>query len=304
MLRALFNVLRGALIGIVETIPGVSGGTVALIVGIYEDLIGSAGHLVRGAARAVVDVPRGLGLGEARTHLRRVDWRLLFPVGVGMAAAIVIGARIFGPLLENHPVPTRALFAGLIVASIAVPVRMVGQRWGRRESVLALLACAAAFLLTGIPPTDPVDPALWMVAIAAAVAVCALVLPGVSGSFLLLAFGLYAPTLDAVNNRDLGYLAVFALGAAVGLASFVSLLQWLLEERRGPTLAVMAGLMAGALRALWPWQSADGALHAPQGSLTLPIVLFITGIVAVAAMVVIEARVQRRPALHDVNATG
>lgn len=295
MLTALFNALRGALIGVVEIIPGVSGGTVALIIGIYEDLIDSAGHLARGVVRAVLDVPRGRGAAAALDHLRQVKWRVVLPAGVGMLGAVVAGAAVLGPLIDDHPVETRALFTGLIAASIAVPVGMVG-RWRRSEVLLGLAAAAGAFLLTGLPRLADSEPALPVVALAAAVAVCALVVPGLSGSFLLLVLGLYAPTLAAVNDRDLVYLGVFILGAILGLGAFVSLLQWLLTERRGPTLAVMAGLMVGSLRALWPWQTEDGTALAPQGNLTTPIVLFVVGVVVVVAMLVTEAVVTRRGA--------
>lgn len=290
----MFHAVRGALIGIVEVVPGVSGGTVALIIGIYEDLIDSAGHLARGMVRAVLDLPRGRGGRAAVEHLRQVKWPVVLPAGVGMLIAVVVAAGVLGPLLAEHPVQTRALFTGLIAASIVVPVRMVGRRWLPREVVLAVVAAAAAFVLTGLPRLDPVDPPLVVVAVAAAVAVSALVLPGLSGSFLLLVMGLYAPTLAAVNDRDLVYLGVFALGAALGLGAFVSVLQWLLSERRGLTLAVMAGLMTGSLRALWPWQTEDGTAVAPDTDLTVPITLFVVGLVVVIVMLLAEAAVVGR----------
>ena len=292
----MFHAVRGALIGIVEVVPGVSGGTVALIIGIYEDLIDSAGHLARGVVRAVLDLPRGRGGRAAVEHLRQVKWPVVLPAGVGMLIAVVVAAGVLGPLLAEHPVQTRALFTGLIAASIVVPVRMVGRRWLPREVVLAVVAAAAAFVLTGLPRLDPVDPPLVVVAVAAAVAVSALVLPGLSGSFLLLVMGLYAPTLAAVNDRDLVYLGVFALGAALGLGAFVSVLQWLLSERRGLTLAVMAGLMTGSLRALWPWQTEDGTAVAPDTDLTVPITLFVVGLVVVIVMLLAEAAVVGRRA--------
>lgn len=292
----MFHAVRGALIGIVEVVPGVSGGTVALIIGIYEDLIDSAGHLARGMVRAVLDLPRGRGGRAAVEHLRQVKWPVVLPAGVGMLIAVVVAAGVLGPLLAEHPVQTRALFTGLIAASIVVPVRMVGRRWLPREVVLAVVAAAAAFVLTGLPRLDPVDPPLVVVAVAAAVAVSALVLPGLSGSFLLLVMGLYAPTLAAVNDRDLVYLGVFALGAALGLGAFVSVLQWLLSERRGLTLAVMAGLMTGSLRALWPWQTEDGTAVAPDTDLTVPITLFVAGLVVVIVMLLAEAAVVGRRA--------
>lgn len=292
-LRAALDVVRGALIGLAETIPGVSGGTIALVVGIYDDLIGSAGHLLRGIGLLVVDGVRGRGAARARPHFARVRWGVVIPALAGMAVAIVVGARILAPLVEEHPTLTRAVFTGLILASLAVPARLVG-RWGPREVLLGVAAAVIAFVLTGLPPAEIDDPAAPLIVAAAAVAICALVLPGVSGSFLLLAFGMYAPTLAAVNDRDLGYLALFALGATIGLAAFVPFLQWALEKHHRPTLAIMTGLMVGSLRALWPWQSDDGELQAPGDDLGLVLLLVALGAAIVVVLLVVEARLLRR----------
>lgn len=291
--RAAIDALRGVLIGTAEVVPGVSGGTIALIVGVYDDVIGSAGHLVRGLVAGAVDGVRRRGATRAREHLAQVKWAVVLPVIAGMFVAIFGAAAILAPLLESRPVETRAVFTGLILASLVVPIRMVG-RWRSGDVVVAVLAAAAAFVLTGVPPGADQDPALWLVALAAAVAVCALVLPGVSGSFLLLAVGMYAPTLGAVNDRDFVYLGVFVLGAIAGLAAFVPLLQWLLEHRRSVTLAVMTGLMLGSLRALWPWQSEEGDVLAPADDVLAVVLLVLLGIAVVVTLLVIESHLVRR----------
>jgi putative membrane protein len=126
--------------------------------------------------------------------------------------------------------------------------------------------------------------------VSAAFAVCALVLPGISGSYLLLALGMYAPTLAAVNDRDFGYLGTFVLGAILGLASFVSLLQWLLANKIKMTMVVMSGLMIGSLRALWPWQNETGAILMPEDSFGLELLMFGVGSAIVFGLVVIERR--------------
>ena len=178
-------------------------------------------------------------------------------------------------------------------ARLAVQVRILGEH--HVSNVLAALAAVLAFVLTGLPAAGDAEPQLWFVAVAAAIAICALVLPGVSGSFLLLAMGLYAPTLDAVNDRDLGYLGVFALGAVLGLASFAPLLQWLLERRRQVTLAIMTGLMLGSLRALWPWQTETGGVLAPEGAqLPMVIALVVAGAALVVGLLFVESRLVRR----------
>ena len=281
------NFLRGGLIGIAEIIPGVSGGTVALITGVYSRIINSASEAVRGFLLLFgFSKPK---LAESKNRFKAMSWALLIPLVIGMITAIFVAAGLVEPLIEQHPTLTRALFAGLIAASLIVPIRLSGARWGIGEYALATLAAAAAFALTSIPRAMEATPGFFVIVTSAAVAVCALVLPGVSGSYLLLAMGMYAPTLAAVNNFDFGYLGTFVLGAILGLAAFVSLLQWLLENRRRMTLVVMTGLMVGSLRALWPWQSASGDLLVPQNPLP-EIIALAVGLVLVISLILIQRR--------------
>ena len=281
------NFLRGGLIGIAEIIPGVSGGTVALITGVYSRIINSASEAVRGFLLLFgFSKPK---LAESKNRFKAMSWALLIPLVIGMVIAIFAAAGVVEPLLEQYPTLTRALFAGLIAASLVVPIRLSGARWGIGEYALATLAAAAAFALTSIPRAMEATPGFFVIVTSAAVAVCALVLPGVSGSYLLLAMGMYAPTLAAVNDRDFGYLGTFVLGAILGLAAFVSLLQWLLEHRRKLTLVVMTGLMVGSLRALWPWQSASGDLLVPQNPLP-EIIALAVGLVLVISLILIQRR--------------
>ncbi|MEW2062844.1 DUF368 domain-containing protein [Streptomyces sp. NPDC007002] len=291
----IFNAFRGALIGTAEAVPGVSGGTVALITGVYEKLIGGAGHLTSALRMAASDLPRGRGSARAREELRNVDWAVLLPLLVGMAAALVLAAKLIAPLVEEHPQSAYALFSGLVLASLWVPYSGSGRRWSVGNYVLCAVVAAGAFTLTGLPPGEmPTHPVI--VALSGSIAICALVLPGISGSFLLLTMGLYEPTIDAVNERDLGYLAAFALGCVVGLALFVKLLKWLLENHHHMTLVVMTGLMAGSLRALWPWQDDDRGLLAPSGSVGLSLALFALGAAVVVGVLVVEHRSQRKQA--------
>jgi putative membrane protein len=280
------NAVRGALIGSAEVVPGVSGGTVALVTGVYERLIDSAGHLLTALRLLAVDRP------AARAELRRVDWATVLPLGVAMVVAVLTLARVIEPLLEEHPERARALFLGLVLASIIVPAAMVG-RWGRRELLLGAGATVAALVLTSIPPARDASPPLLLVFACAAFAVCALVLPGVSGSFLLLSLGVYEPTIAAVNDRDLPYVLTFVAGAVTGLALFVKVLQHLLTHRRRATLSVMTGLMLGSLRALWPWQDDDRGLLAPDGDVGPVVALVLLGIGVVAALLLAQARAER-----------
>lgn len=294
MLTTVTNLVRGALIGVAEVIPGVSGGTVALIVGIYETLIDAI-------ARAVLAVRQLLGLGTGKPSsrasaatFRGLPWRLLIPVAVGMLIALVAGARFIEPLLEEHPVRMRALFFGLVLAGVFVPAHMVTRlspgAWRPRDLVVAAAAAAFVFWLTGLPPGNITQPGPLVIVASAAVAICALVLPGVSGSFLLLSIGMYETTIHAVNTRQYGYIALFGLGAVIGLASFVTVLRWLLVNRARITLVVISGLMAGSLRALWPWQSDSRDLLAPTTDIGMVLALVAAGIVFVVGLLLIERR--------------
>jgi putative membrane protein len=290
------NAVRGFLIGMAELVPGVSGGTVALVTGVYERLIDSASH--------VLSALRALLLGPDRrsatmTELRRTDWGVIVPVLLGMAAAVLTVAGVMHAFVTDTPEHARGLFLGLVAASILVPLRMLPQRpAGRgvgRDVAIFLAAALLAFALVGLAGgREIVDPPLLLVTAAAAVAICALVVPGVSGSFFLLAVGLYTTTLDAVSERDLVYIAAFALGAAVGLGSFVQVLNWALHRHRRTTLLAMAGLMLGSLRALWPWQEADehgtGAAVLPTDPLLGPVALTALGVVVVLGLIWAEAR--------------
>lgn len=300
-LRLAFDLVRGGLIGVVETIPGVSGGTIALVVGLYDDLVHSASHVIRGVLAWVRGVVTRSGGADARAHFALVKWRVVLPALLGMALALIVAARIVEPIVEGYPVHTRALFAGLIIASLLVPIRMVG-RWRLRDVAYAALAAVAAFAFASIPAADALEPPLWLVAIAAAVAVCALVLPGVSGSFILLVLGLYAPTLSALNDRDFLYIGVFIVGAVLGLGAFIPLLQRMLRTRRAATLAVMTGLMVGSLRALWPWQDAAGTPIAPEGDIVPAVLLVLAGMVVVLALMLVESFVSRRRLVAELDA--
>lgn len=261
------NYGRGLLMGAADIVPGVSGGTMALIVGIYERLVRS----IRAGAGAPMPLLRG-DVAATRARLREVEWALVLPLGAGILTALVVGALTIEPLLQRYPEQTRALFFGLIAASVPLPWRRMSTRGGRAAGIAAV-AAVAAFVLVGIPPATIDDPTLIVVFLAASVAICAMILPGVSGAFLLLAMGVYEATLGAIGELDLAYIAVFVAGAVVGLGLFARLLEWLLENRFDGTMAVLVGLMLGSLRALWPWQDADRGFEAPPMDASVVVVL-------------------------------
>lgn len=265
-----------------DIIPGVSGGTVALIVGIYERLIDS----IRALATAAVAAVRADWAG-ARENARRVEWALVLPLGVGILTAIAIGSVVILPLLERYPAQMRGLFFGLIAASLIVPWRRIA-RHDRSTTLLMIAAAVIAAVLVGLPPSEVAEPSLPLVFACAAVAICAMILPGVSGAFLLLVLGVYDATLHAVSGLDLGYIAVFVAGAALGLGIFSRLLSYLLHTHHDMTMAALVGLMAGSLRALWPWQTETRGLQAPPtdaGEVVVVLALALMGFAAVTVLV-------------------
>jgi putative membrane protein len=291
MIKTLFNFVRGVLIGIAEVIPGVSGGTIALITGIYNRLLDNADLVFRSFLK--ISTPSVIVRVFAK-----LEWKLLIPVFTGMVIALVLGAKFIEPLLETNPIELRSIFAGLVAAGIYIPYKMSLEnsqsRWGLKDYVLALVAALAAFLLTGLPPGEISNPSTVVIFFSAAVAICALVLPGISGSFILLTIGMYSTTISAVNERNFQYLIIFSLGALVGLASFVSFLKWLLKEKSRTTLVILAGLMVGSLRALWPWQTEDRDLLAPNSLEIISISLFVVGVLVVWVLLKIENKIGER----------
>ena len=287
---ALLNALRGFLIGLAELVPGISGGTIALVVGVYERLIVS-GMAVLDGAKALVSDRR-----VAKRTLASVDWALIIALLVGMAIAIFSMAGTMANFVENHAPIARALFLGMVAVSIYVPFSMVDRSEVKKRPwvwIVFAVAAALTFVGTGVTSATQESPSMPIVFVAAAVAVCALVLPGISGSFFLLAVGLYQPVMTAVADRDLGFMAVFAAGAMTGILLFVRVLDYLLENHRAVTLVTMAGLMLGSLRALWPWQDADASLLAPGADWPAMLGWFALGAAAVVVTLVAEHHLQK-----------
>ncbi|WKD59387.1 hypothetical protein CCASP_04980 [Corynebacterium caspium DSM 44850] len=277
------NMLRGALIGIAELVPGISGGTVALIVGIYEKALHNASGLLK------------LARTRSKADAQKIDWAFLIAVAIGMLGAAIGVAGLLQDFVLNHPSISRGLFLGMVIISLIVPLGMLDPRELKAHKLpligLFIGFAVLAFFGTGFTATAHENPPLIAIFFAAMVAVCALILPGLSGSFLLLALGLYSPVIGAVRAGTVSVLVVFILGALIGLISFVKILDWLLTNKRTYTLVVMAGLMLGSLRALWPWQTPDGALLAPTGPNQLSVwIAVLTGAALVAVILYIDYR--------------
>jgi putative membrane protein len=258
--------------GSADVVPGVSGGTVALVLGIYPRLIDN----VRQGARVLGRIARA-DLRGAIEAVKAVEWLFLVPLLAGIGIAILTLAHSIEGALENHPVAIAGLFFGLVVGSVVVTARML-KRDLPRLAVLAAVA-VAAFLLLGLRTGEAEAPALWFVFIAGAIAICAMILPGVSGSFLLLMMGMYDYVISAVTARDLAVLGVFAVGAVLGLGGFSSVLHWALHRYPDTVLAGLVGLMVGSLRVLWPWPDGTETIEmsGPEGPVLLPVLLGLLG---------------------------
>lgn len=246
--------------GAADVVPGVSGGTIALVLGIYTNLV----NQIRQGARALSQLAR-LNVKGFTRELRRVDWLFLIPLLGGIGLAVVTLAGVISHYLETEPIRTAGVFFGLVVGSVYSTVHMV-RRWTPAHLATFAGVAAATFILLGLGSGQVHDPALPFVFVGGMIAICAMILPGISGSFLLLMLGLYHYVLDSVDERDLVVLAVFGAGAVIGLAGFSSLLSWALHRFEQLMLAGLIGLMAGSLRVLWPWPNGTGAEESTNGT--------------------------------------
>jgi putative membrane protein len=248
--------LRGMLMGAADVVPGVSGGTMAFITGIYERLLTAISAVDPGLLRDVA-------AGRWRHAWTRVDGLFLVALLAGIATSVFTLARGISHLLETQPLPLWSFFLGLILASAIVLVRHVRGWTPRRAAALAAGALAAAFV--GLSPAFDLPPVLLSYFLAGFVAICAMILPGISGSFILVLLGMYAHVLEAIEALDLLHLAIFAAGAASGLLAFTRLLKRLLDTYHEATLAALTGFLVGSLPVVWPWRMprGDGATSYP-----------------------------------------
>lgn len=231
--------------GAADVVPGVSGGTMALILGIYEELI----EAIRSVNARFL---KALAAAKIKDALGLVPWRFLLSLLIGILLAVFSLAKVLAWLLENKPVLIWSFFFGLILASILTVGRRL-DRWNSGAILLAALGAVAAYFLVGMVPMQTPD-AAWFLFLSGAVAICAMILPGISGSFILVLLSKYHFVLAAVNERNFFVLAVFTAGALFGITSFSRLLGWLLKHHHDPTIALLTGLMLGSLRKIWPWK--------------------------------------------------
>lgn len=233
--------------GAADVVPGVSGGTMAFILGIYTRLIDAIKSFDSVWLGAVMrfDVSRAL----TRPHLS-----FLIPLGLGIVGAVAFFTRIvpIPALLRSHPEHVYGLFFGLVVGSVLVLLRDLGWRSFAEMFWLAAGIVIGGAIVTAVPTTTPDD--WWFITFSGAVAICAMVLPGISGSFILLIMGKYAYVLDGIGHLDPAIIGPFALGAMIGLAAFTRVLSWLLHRFERAMLLAICGFLIASLWVIWPFQ--------------------------------------------------
>ncbi|HIW10069.1 MAG TPA: DUF368 domain-containing protein [Candidatus Rikenella faecigallinarum] len=243
----LMLVLKGIGMGAADVIPGVSGGTIAFITGIYEELIGSIRSFDLTALRQLLRL-------DLRCFWKHVNGNFLVSVLLGIGISIFSLAKLMQYLLENHPIFVWSFFFGLIIASSWLVAREV-KRWSIGTVISLVVGVAAAYVITVLNPVQTLtNPSWWFIILSGAVAICAMILPGISGAFILLLMGMYSFVIGAVSTFQWSVLLLFAVGAVAGIISFSHLLSWLLEKFHGLTVALLTGFMLGSLNKIWPWK--------------------------------------------------
>jgi len=241
--------------GIADVVPGVSGGTIALVLGIYEQLLEN----ISNCALSFGKILKGDFSGFTQ-QLKKVNFFFLIPVIAGMFVTIVSVSGPMVDLLEEHPEPMSGLFFGLVTASAFITFSLINS-WNVQKIIFSLATAIIFFALLGIRSSAFENPSSWVFFISGFVAICAWILPGVSGAFLLLIMGNYASVLTAIDNQDFEKLSMLSLGATIGLAVFSTLLKFFLDKHRDIVLSCLIGLMIGSSRVLWPWPNGVGVIN-------------------------------------------
>lgn len=237
--------LKGMAMGAADVVPGVSGGTIAFISGIYEELITSINNI----DLSLITVLRKEGI---KAFWNKINGNFLLALFAGIFISVLSLAKFLSWLLENEPVLLWSFFFGLVVASVFFVGKEI-QKWNLGTVVVFVLGAVVAYFITELPVSENTDslPYLFM---SGALAVCAMILPGISGAFILVLLGSYKTILDAVHERDIKIVLTVALGAIVGLLSFARLLKWMFNNYKNITLALLTGFILGSLNKIWPWK--------------------------------------------------
>jgi len=243
--KYLLTFLKGMAMGAADIVPGVSGGSIALITGIYQRLLDSINSFTGANFKLLLQL-------EVKKFYKAVNGTFLLSLLLGILTSIFSLSRVITFMMEDHPIPLWSFFCGLILVSAFVILREI-KRWHLGVIVALIIGTIGAYLITELPPTSSPD-AAWFTFLSGAIAICAMILPGISGSFILLIIGKYEPILKAVGDKDILTLALFASGCIVGILSFSRVISWLLKRFYATTIGLLSGFMLGSMNKLWPWK--------------------------------------------------
>ncbi|MFX0558316.1 DUF368 domain-containing protein [Maribacter sp. CXY002] len=241
-----FVTLKGMAMGIAELVPGVSGGTIAFVTGIYEEFISSINNVN-------VVTFKTLKNEGFKAFWKKLNGNFLLALFIGMLISILSLSKAITWLLDYHPIPIWSFFFGLVLASVIFVAKAI-KNWNIVSVSLFIIGTVSAFYITTLPPSANTD-GLPFLFFSGALAICAMVLPGISGAFILVLLGSYKTILDAVNDKDFKIVITVALGAIFGILSFAKLLKWMFSNHKDATLAILTGFILGSLNKIWPWKN-------------------------------------------------
>ncbi|WP_028887418.1 DUF368 domain-containing protein [Tenacibaculum ovolyticum] len=238
--------LKGMAMGAADVVPGVSGGTIAFISGIYEELLSSISNVN-------LSLFKTLKKDGLKAAWKQLNGNFLASLFIGIFISIVSLAKVISWLLVSHPILLWSFFFGLVLASVIYIAKQI-TRWNYIALVLLFFGAVLAYYITTLNPMVSENSSTLFMFFAGAIAICAMILPGISGSFILVLLGAYKPVLAAINNRDFTTIAAVGLGAILGLLSFSRILKYLFANYKNYTLAVLTGFIIGSLNKIWPWK--------------------------------------------------
>ena len=238
-------ILKGCAMGAADVVPGVSGGTIAFIAGIYEELVDSIKSINLHALKLLFTL-------KLKDFWKQINGSFLFSILLGIGISIFSLAKLMTWLLEHYPIHIWSFFFGLIIASTVLVAKEI-RRWNVGTVIALIIGAVIAYVITILSPSETPN-TWWFIILSGAIAICAMILPGISGAFILLLMGKYAYIIGAVGDLKIGILLLFAIGAVAGIVSFSHLLSWLLKKHHTATVATLTGFMVGSLNKVWPWK--------------------------------------------------
>ena len=254
LVKDIIVAVKGYCMGAANVVPGVSGGTIALVSGIYEEVVGALNAVMSPAPW------KALLHGRFKEFWQGVHGRFLLWLAIGAILSIFTLAKVIEHELRYHPILVWAFFFGLILASAFYMFRDI-KGWKVRDALFATGGALIGLVVCTLSPTTTPD-SMWFIFLCGALAICTMILPGISGSFILVILGKYDYIMSAVSNMDVPVLLVFAFGCAVGILAFAKFLNWLLAHWERQTMLVLLGFVLGSLVKVWPWNDLDSCAHA------------------------------------------